>query len=160
MSQFNTEMTHQVSIENQETILTQPEEVVTNAITFETLKRSFFNHEFDTFRDSLTLPLRFYHSVYQRDESDDKKMEFILVNRNTGFVQSYEDMAKSSCVKFVCYRLDNQVFFESFWIVNDTRPLTELTDMDGFDVSESNALKAFDFFTKDFENTIDVSYLH
>jgi len=162
MSNFTSEFTNNVSVVDNQSI-TEPQEVVPEqnlVMSFETLKRAFFNKEFDTFKETLTLPLRFYHCLYERDEADDRLMEFILINRNTGFTQSFEEMAKNSCVKFVCYRKDNQVFFESFWIVNETTPLKELTDMDGFDVSESDALKAYDFFTQEFENTLDVSYLH
>ena len=110
-------------------------------------KRFFFNRDYDGFTESLNQPYVFHYGEFEIDESDNSKPEFILVNKNKGFIQSIPQKSIRHLLgKFVCRRVNGQVMYQCMIVSKSDRPLDELIDTDGFNFKCSTSTIANTFF--------------
>jgi len=124
-------------------------------------KRYFFNKEYDNFTNSLQQPFMFYFGEYERDENDDRKMEFILVNRNKGFVQNIPNKSiRDLLIKFVCRKIGGKVTYDCMVISKTSQPLNELMDTDGFTFTSVTSEEVKEYFLGSNEDEISVEYVH
>jgi len=127
----------------------------------EETKRFLFNKKYDEFTQSLDQPYLFYHGKYERDESNDTKMEFILGNKNKGFVQSVPTKSvRDLLIKFVCKKVDGKVTYDCVVISKTTQPLTELMDVDGFTFNPITKEQVSDYYLNTVEGMLYTDYLH
>ncbi|ARF11752.1 hypothetical protein Klosneuvirus_2_188 [Klosneuvirus KNV1] len=131
----------------------------------EPVKRAFCNKEFDSFESLVqTQNFKLYSADYIDSSEFDGRPEFILVNKNKGFVQSMDEFRSYFYIAFCCYKKDGKVTFKSYWIVNTNDPLDKVlgSDAEGFKFEQMSDVKEFvnTFKTGGVENAISLAYLH
>lgn len=133
----------------------------------EPIKRAFCNKEFDSFESLIqtqTPSFKLYSTDYTDSAEYSGRPEFILVNKNKGFVQSMDEYRSYFYIAFSCYKKDDTVHFKSYWIVNTNDPLDKVlgSDYESFKFEQMNDVKEFvnTFKTGGTENLISLVYLH
>lgn len=127
----------------------------------EETKRYFFNKDFQNFTNALQQPFMFYFGEYERDENDDKKMEFILVNRNKGFCQNIPSKSvRELLIKFVCRKIEDKVTYDCMVISKTNQPLNQLMETDGFTFTSVTSEEVKEYFLGSSEDEISVEYVH
>ena len=131
----------------------------------EAVKRAFCNKEFDEFKNLLGQEPHFHFMTaeYKYAEDYDGKMDFIVKNKNRGFVQAFDKLRAYFFIAFSCFKKDDHVQFKSFWIVNTTDDLkTVLGDeYDDFTFSDSTADEVIEGFkTGGYADYMSLELLH
>lgn len=134
-----------------EDVSTQEKKVAFTKIgNLEAVKRAFCNKQFAEFRTLLTQepPFRFMTAEYKYAEDYDDKKDFIINNKNRGFVQVFDKLRAYFFIAFSCFQQDDHVHFKSFWIVNTTDDLkTVLGDeYDDFTFSDATCEEVVEGF--------------
>lgn len=133
----------------------------------ENVKRSFCNKEFESFESLIqnqTPSFKLYSVDYVDSSEFDGRPDFILVNKNKGFVQSMDEYRSYFYIAFVCSKKDGKVTFKSYWIVNTNDPLDKVlgSDFESFKFEQLDNVKEFVnvFKSGGVENVISLAYLH
>ena len=136
----------------------------------EPVKRAFSNKAYDEFKALLekqTPPFRYYVADYLEASEFEGRPDFIIGNRNKGFIQSdcLENNRNYLFVAFSCFknRADSKLVFRSYWIVNSNDSLESLleSDYDQFKFDESQLETIVEGFrTGGAESKIALNYLH
>lgn len=98
----------------------------------DSLKRAFSNKEYDDFKRLLEeTPYKYYKGKYKDSSEFKGRPDFVIQNRNKGFIQSEELESKRAYlfVAFHCFK-DDELHFESYWIVNTEDSLESLLGED------------------------------
>lgn len=96
--------------------------------------------------DNKTTGLRYFRARYNIKTDYVESKEFMHVNQNKGFVQSYEEV---SSLVFACFRLfknalSDECVFSSWWIINSTFPIEKILDETQVDTN-GKVIMPFDF---------------
>lgn len=131
----------------------------------EPVKRAFCNKEFESFETLIqTQNLKLYNVDYIDSSEFDGRPDFILVNKNKGFVQSMDEVRPYFYIAFSCYKKDGKVNFKSYWIVNTNDPFEKVlgSDAECFKFEQLTDVKEFvtAFKTGGVENPVSLAYLH
>jgi len=133
----------------------------------EPVKRAFCNKEFESFESLIqnqNPPFKLYDVDYVYASDYDSSPEFVVVNKNKGFVQSMDEYRPYFYIAFSCYKKEGKVNFKSYWIVNTTDSLDKVlgSDFDSFKFTPMNDAKEFVnvFKTGGVENAVSLAYLH
>lgn len=134
----------------------------------EPVKRAFSNKEYQQFQELLeqqSPPFRYLAGTYRGAEEFEGRPDFILHNRNKGFLQS-DPLEKNRAYLFVafsCFRKEGKLVFQSYWIVNTEDPLEQLLEdeLDSFELNEVDLTTIIEGFkTGGAESTVALNYLH
>ena len=133
----------------------------------ESIKRAFCNKEFESFETLIQTqnpPFTLYSAEYNDSSEYDGRPEFILVNKNKGFVQSMDEYRPYFYIAFSCHKNDGKVCFNSYWIVNTSDSLDKVlgSDYESFKFKQVTDVKEFvnTFKTGGNDNPISLAYLH
>ena len=132
----------------------------------EQAKRDFSDKKYDEF-DALikaqTPPFKFFNVKYADASEFNGRPDFILVNKNKGFIQSMDDYRKYFFIAFVCSKKDSKASFNSYWVVNTTDDLQKIlgSDYDSFKFTETTDVQGFlgAFRTGGVDNPLSMLYL-
>ena len=129
-------------------------------------KRNFSDKKYDEFNALIktqTPPFKFFNVEYTDSSEFDGRPDFILVNKNKGFIQSMDDYRKYFFIVFVCSKKENKASFNSYWIVNTTDDLQKIlgSDYDSFKFTETIDIQEFIgvFRTGGVDNALSLLYL-
>ncbi len=137
----------------------------------EPVKRAFSNKTYDEFEALLkkqSPPFRYFVADYVDAADFEGKPDFIIVNKNKGFIQSdplegnrnYLFVAFSS---FTDHSQNDRLVFRSYWIVNSNDSLESLLegDYESFKFTECDLATVVEGFrTGGSETKISLNYLH
>ena len=131
----------------------------------EAVKRAFCNKEFAEFRTLLTQEPQFLFKTveYNYAEDYDGRPEFIMKNKNRGFVQNVDKLRAYFFIAFSCFKKDDHVHFKSFWIVNTTDDLKTVLedDYDDFTFTDSTVDEVVEGFkTGGHDDYLSLELLH
>lgn len=115
-----------------------------NTITnMEELKRAFFSNDNIIFEEQLRQHnFKFYKGNYKYNSDKDGAPEFSARNLLKGFVRSFDDYRKYFMICFRCWKNstnNDSITYEynSYWIVNTTENIRDITDVcDDFEFEE------------------------
>ena len=144
-----------------------------NTITnMESIKRSFFNKEYENFNNLVKEHnFKFFSAKYKYSDEKDDAPEFIAKNLVKGFVRNMDDYRKYLMVCFRCFKYNNEnrYLYDSLWIVNSNDDLKNIigTIYDDFEFTEVEDIDDFLYkFIKiedqneNLENIIEEKYVH
>lgn len=136
------------------------------------VKRGFMNKEKpEEFREALekqSPPFRYFVGEYLGSVEFEGKPEFVISNRNKGFVQS-DILDKKRNYLFVAFSCsidhanNNRLVFRSYWIVNSNDPMEKLLEDDysNFNLTETDLSTIIEGFRSGGPGQlIGLSYLH
>lgn len=131
----------------------------------EPIKRAFCNKEFDEFTKLISeQPYKLYEATYIYSNEYVGKPDFILDNKNKGFIQTdvMESKRNYMFVAFVCTKEEEKLMFKSYWIVNSTDPLESILEDDyqNFEFVETNVDTVVNGFKTNKDSVISLVYLH
>lgn len=131
----------------------------------EALKRAVCNKEYDEVA-KLLAPYKLYVADYAFADEFEGRPDFIIKNKNRGFIQSdiLERKRQYVFVAFSCYKADGKVQFKSFWVVNSNDSLEAILegDYENFKFTPVSDAKQIvtGFKNGGNEVTISLDYLH
>jgi len=97
----------------------EPKINIPTITNMEDIKRAFFSNEYEQFTELIKQHnFTFYTAIYKYSSDNDGKPEFVAKNLVGGFIRNLEDFSKYFMICFRCYKVEDNYYYPSFWIVN------------------------------------------